>query len=964
MFKFRLLVTGEDAVPLAHEKDDAEVARKMKVSSLPLSLMVIVSVFTSASHTQAQNSSQLFSPLNVRASQSGAGYGESQVIFNTNTLNLTCPASPIAVLSSAASTSPQGSTGNLLVDNNINITNLTTSNGPVNVCKGGVNGSPQGPFENCFTSTYQNSASAGALTGQSPDSFVATGGVAPIDISSLLVSGAQQVKIDLVDEGGYVANSSLYLNTNCTPGGVTGPALISGNTIPPSNPTPQQLNQDFTFNTSNDQMIGFEYDLSGAQSAGSLTIDPNGVNPQVGDSALEPLAAYPLKVSGTSFATSICLVHNGELLDGQPACKLYTLTCTTGTGATATGAQCPSSTLSNEQIRDVFDGPAFDLNDIPTPGGPTFHEGMGFLMASEGWDHGSCTFDSASSLQDLSCPQNLLTSFTGPGLYIGTSQTTRPNSTFISIAKVPEDLTTVTVTNSSGQPVSLGPGNWTNNSNPYVKLSSLPPNLTGTALPGAANFVASPIRSITYGISPANNVPVPGASIPSDTVLENTSQCPDNPAATVFTPPVQSLTGLEDGNYLLHYFAQDCAGTQELKFAKDNSGSWITSFYTFPINVDTVQPDVASGPTLSPAGPYYQGQIVSATYRCTDDRSGIVGCGGKTYGSGVADTGTLTATVPTSSSGSQTFTVLAMDAAGNQKSQSVNYQVNAVDSQIHLSLSPDTVTYPLGTNLTVQLSNINGHVPTGTVKIVDKGTVLVTLNLSSGAAYYYLKNLSAGTHSLSAVYSGDRYNPAGTSAPVTLNVLPVPVVLALSCWNTPYPYGANFQCVVNASSNAGAPLGSITYIYDGNSPITVPLVSGAVNIVLPKPPVGNHSLSVSYPAQTNYAAAGPKVQNFSVTPAPVVVQLTPSAWYVTGGTLTLSASVQSSSAGPPNATGTVTFTNGATVLASVPVNATGKASTSVLVASLPKGNDVITATYAGGTNYGTGSSSITVQVAK
>ena len=59
--------------------------------------------------------------------------------------------------------------------------------------------------------------------------------------------GAQQIKIDLVDEGGYVANSSLYLNTNCTPGGVTGPALISGNTIPASNPTPQQLNQDFTF---------------------------------------------------------------------------------------------------------------------------------------------------------------------------------------------------------------------------------------------------------------------------------------------------------------------------------------------------------------------------------------------------------------------------------------------------------------------------------------------------------------------------------------------------------------------------------------------------------------------------------------------------------------------------------------------------------------------------------------------
>jgi hypothetical protein len=48
----------------------------------------------------------------------------------------------------------------------------------------------------------------------------------------------------------------------------------------------------------------------------------------------------------------------------------------------------------------------------------------------------------------------------------------------------------------------------------------------------------------------------------------------------------------------------------------------------------------------------------------------------------------------------------------------------------------------------------------------------------------------------------------------------------------------------------------------------------------------------------------------------------------------------------------------------VPVNAAGKASTSVLVSSLPRGNDVITATYSGGTNYATGSTSITVQVAR
>ena len=167
---------------------------------------------------------------------------------------------------------------------------------------------------------------------------------------------------------------------------------------------------------------------------------------------------------------------------------------------------------------------------------------------------------------------------------------------------------------------------------------------------------------------------------------------------------------------------------------------------------------------------------------------------------GVADTDTLTATVPTTGSGTQTFTVVAKDAAGNQRSAAVTYPV-VVDSQVHLSLSPATVTFPLGTNLTVQVAKVNSHVPTGTVQIIDRGAVLVSLNLSSGAAYYYLKGLSVGTHMLSALYSGDAHNPSGTSAAVTLTVVPVPVTLTLTCWNTPYPYGADFHCGAYASSN-------------------------------------------------------------------------------------------------------------------------------------------------------------------
>ena len=900
----------------------------------------------------AQNSIQLFGPINVRVSAANTSY-TNPAIFNSNTLNLTCSASPItAVLSSSPNPPSPTNTGNVLVDNNIYVTNITTTNTTTNVCAGGVDSGAADA--SCFTTNYQAPASAGSLTGVDPDSLVATGGVSPIDISSYLVQGTQQVRIDLEDEGGYLTSSTLYLNTNCASGGVNGPALISGNTIPSSNPSPQQLDQDFTFNPVTNNMIGFEYDLTGAELAGSLTIDSSGVNPQVGDSSLDPATFQTQWAPGTSFATSICLVHSGELLpSGLPGCKLYTLECTTGTGSSASGAQCPVSSLSNELLSDVFDGPAFTLNDIPTPGGPTFHEGMGLLMASEGWTGGACTFDPASGLQDLPCPQNLLTSFSGPGGYTGTGTTTHPNSTFISVAQVPEDLTTVTV-------AGMQPGNWINSSTANVTLTSQPPSLAGSGLPGAGSFVASPIQSITYGISPANSVPTPGTPIATDTTLTNSQGCPNPaPGATAFAPPAQALTGLEDGNYLLHYYAQDCAGTQEFKFTQQG-GSWSTNFYTFAINVDTVPPQVTIA-TLSTPGPYYQGQPVTATYSCTDGGSGVVACGSKTFAAGTANTGTLTAVVNTLTPGANTFNVTAKDAAGNQASQSVNYQV-AVDSQVQLTLSPVTVTYPLGTNLTVEVTNLYGHVPTGTVEIMEKGVPLASLSLKSGAAYYYLKGLAAGMHYLSAVYSGDHYNPGGISAQVALNVLPVPVTLSVSCWNSPYPYGANYQCTVNASSNAGAPAGSITYVYDGGAPIMVPLVSGAANITLLKPPVGNHNLVVTYPAQTNYAAAAPQTENFTVTPAPVVVQFTPSTWYLTTGNLTLTALIQSWSAGPPNNTGQVTFADGKTVLSVVPVNSSGSASFTI-TSALANGNHTFTATYSGGVNYATGSTSITVQVA-
>ena len=139
----------------------------------------------------------------------------------------------------------------------------------------------------------------------------------------------------------------------------------------------------------------------------------------------------------------------------------------------------------------------------------------------------------------------------------------------------------------------------------------------------------------------ALTVPVPG-----DTVLTSSANCAAIPftSTTVpnFVPAVQKLSMLPDGQYALHYYAEDCAGTRELLFATVPSGqgpSWTTNFYTVPIKIDTVAPTI-TGLSITTAAPYKVGSPVYATYTCADPTSlvnylntgsGLVLCGTNIY---------------------------------------------------------------------------------------------------------------------------------------------------------------------------------------------------------------------------------------------------------------------------------------------------------------------------------------------
>lgn len=267
--------------------------------------------------------------------------------------------------------------------------------------------------------------------------------------------------------------------------------------------------------------------------------------------------------------------------------------------------------------------------------------------------------------------------------------------------------------------------------------------------------------------------------------------------------------------------------------------------------------------------------------------------------------------------------------------------------------------------MVVCVASANRATPTGSVQIYDGATALTTQSLQgNGCAYWYITpGLSAGMHAMTAAYSGDANNPPGSSSPTMITVSPVPVTLAASCWNPSFAYGANYQCTVNLSSNAGAPLGSITYTLDAGNAITLALNGGNAQFTISEPIVGSHQVVVAYAQQTNYAAATPQTETFSVAAAPVNVALTPSSWYATVGTsITFTASVSSWSAGPPAGNGVVAFYDGSTLLSMVPVNSSGQAS--YTSSALPVGTQTVTASFTGGANYATGSGTATITIAQ
>jgi hypothetical protein len=251
--------------------------------------------------------------------------------------------------------------------------------------------------------------------------------------------------------------------------------------------------------------------------------------------------------------------------------------------------------------------------------------------------------------------------------------------------------------------------------------------------------------------------------------------------------------------------------------------------------------------------------------------------------------------------------------------------------------------------------------PTGTVTFFDGSTSLGRVTLASGVATLTTALLAAGTHSITVVYAGDNNFAPNTSAAVIESIGQASSTLVLTSSAGNAVVGQSITLTATASPVSplvGTPTGTVTFL-DGTMVLGIVALSNRVaRLTTTAFALGSHSLSAVYSADSNFTASTSATitqkVNKAGTTTTVVSSLNPA---VSGQSITLTATVKVAAPGAGAPTGTVTFKDGSTVLAIVPLNGASAA----LTITPGTGTHNYTAAYSGDTNFATSTSAALAQ---
>jgi len=264
-------------------------------------------------------------------------------------------------------------------------------------------------------------------------------------------------------------------------------------------------------------------------------------------------------------------------------------------------------------------------------------------------------------------------------------------------------------------------------------------------------------------------------------------------------------------------------------------------------------------------------------------------------------------------------------------------------STLAASLNPSVFGQAIAFTATV--TGVQGT-PTGAVTFKDGATTLGAPTLdATGKAIYSTSALTAGSHTITAVYAGDGANSGSLSNSLTQTVQPATTATAISTV-TPTPIVGQSVKVSYSISGGHTPSGTVTISASTTEACTSTLAAGYCNLQFPSS--GTRTITATYSGDANNTGSASAPVTLTVNPAATglsVVSATPDPSLMSDTVVaTIALTITAPGAGTPTGSVTVVATDSVGCTITLPA-----ISCSLTFTQL--GSKTITANYTGDANF-------------
>ena len=433
--------------------------------------------------------------------------------------------------------------------------------------------------------------------------------------------------------------------------------------------------------------------------------------------------------------------------------------------------------------------------------------------------------------------------------------------------------------------------------------------------------------------------------------------------------PVNTSIIVIGGSTSYSLFISTNQGSSFSAASNHTSGSWNGGFFSTDGSVLIVADSHATGGY----GKYYKSTdngntltVITNTvppysylyqigYFYTDNSHIIVGSESSVYTSS-----NLTSFTSESIGTTNTHVVASADGSCFFASDRVNTKTwtgaQLISSSTTLTTNANPVQYLDAITVSASVSG-SGATPTGNVDFYDNGQSIISTTLSggSGTSSYSIgapTSMKVGTHTLTAVYSGDSVYSGSTSSAVyeTVNKAD-PYLVVTTGSSLTNSFGSSITLTAACGHSGSGPTvyatGSVTFKDNGSSigTGTIDASLGVATLITTSLPVGSDTITATYPGDSNFNSQSVSTLNpvfliTSTTTTAILSSSNPSAF---GSSVTFSA-VVSSDHGGGTPGGTVVFKSDGT---SIGIGTISGGTATFATSSLSLGSHTMTAVYNG-----------------